>query len=128
MSATADPTPLPPIVREPVPVPPKLAGGLRRGRETMKRNAARRRLCMWEWPWLQKSFSGATPLLIDDLKLIQMVKTLSTHDELMGLDMAVAARSVDVAIVARRERSTKTSTPLALNPNSAIEIARNAKW
>jgi hypothetical protein len=45
MSATAEP-PLAPVQRQPVPVPPKLTGQLRRGRETMKRNAARRRLCM----------------------------------------------------------------------------------
>jgi hypothetical protein len=47
MSATADPSsPLTPAERQPVPVPPKLAGQLRRGREKMRRDAARRRLCM----------------------------------------------------------------------------------
>jgi hypothetical protein len=45
----------------------------------------------WDWPWLQKSFSGPTPLLIADLKLILMVKSAATKAELLGLDLRQAS-------------------------------------
>jgi hypothetical protein len=55
MSATAD-IPLVPPERAPLPVPPDIEAGLQRGRQVMKRDAAKRRLCMrfergdtWWW-------------------------------------------------------------------------------
>jgi hypothetical protein len=45
----------------------------------------------WDWPWLQKSFSGPTPLLLADLKLILMVKNAATKGELLGLDLRQAS-------------------------------------
>ncbi len=41
-------------------------------------------------------------------------------------DCAASSESVDRD--SKRRRVTYANTPLALTPNSAIEIARNAKW
>jgi hypothetical protein len=43
---------------------------------------------MWRWPWLETFTTGVTPLDIEDLKLVQMVKNALTADELLGLTMA----------------------------------------
>jgi hypothetical protein len=43
---------------------------------------------IWRWPWLETFTIGPTPLTIDDLKLVQMVKNAATDDELLGLTMA----------------------------------------
>jgi hypothetical protein len=41
---------------------------------------------------------------------------------------ACAASSRSVGTSRQRSRIRNTYTPLALNPNKAIEIAMNAKW
>jgi hypothetical protein len=57
MSATADPPVR--VERAPLPLPPGIEGELRRGREVMKRDAAKRRLCMRfergdSWWWIDE--------------------------------------------------------------------------
>lgn len=42
---------------------------------------------MWEWPWLQTTLIGPTPISFDDLKLILTVKVAGTHNELLSLDV-----------------------------------------
>jgi hypothetical protein len=40
---------------------------------------------LWEWPWLWATATGATPLTVDDLKLVLTVQ--GGGNELMGLDL-----------------------------------------
>src|SRR3954469_20959815 len=58
MAATTEPDRVP-VVRAPLPVPPDVEAGLRRGRAVMKRDAAKRRLCMRfergdSWWWIDE--------------------------------------------------------------------------
>lgn len=58
---------------------------------------------VWEWPWLQKATTGPTPLVISDLKLVQLVKSAG-HDELLGLDVRQAGLGLtDLAIAGTPE-------------------------
>lgn len=45
---------------------------------------------MWEWPWLWLPFSGPTPLVIANLKLVMTVQSGGT--ELLGLDVRQVAQ------------------------------------
>jgi hypothetical protein len=67
----------------------------------------------WDWPWLQKSFSGPTPLLLADLKLVMMVKNAATKGELLGLDLRQAMQDdTDLTQPARRSIGGSRATTI----------------
>ena len=58
------------------------------GRQNLMLNDALQELeDFWEWPWLTKTVTGATPLQISDLKAVLKVQD-SNNNELTGMDDA----------------------------------------
>jgi hypothetical protein len=71
MSATADPSEQAPAPRVPIPLPPSVQRSLQRGRQQMKRDAAKRRLCM-------RFERGDTWWWIDERSNLNFTQTVTT--------------------------------------------------